>query len=142
MVFKIERCEMPAIQTPAACGLACDASARDAKSLAMWVERCEPLSSTLHLLYILKFHMSRERLYAPPAPPFWPRRYFEAPRGRNFFSPPLFYTPPSPRRVFSGVGGGCIKFGTVICWLSSQMPPKARLSSFVFSSQALGLCRP
>ena len=24
-------------------GLACDASARDAKSLAMWVERCEPL---------------------------------------------------------------------------------------------------
>ena len=25
------------------CGLACDASARDAKSLAMWVERCEPL---------------------------------------------------------------------------------------------------
>ena len=27
------------------CGLACDASARDAKSLAMWVERCEPLST-------------------------------------------------------------------------------------------------
>ena len=26
------------------CGLLCDASARDAKSLAMWVERCEPLS--------------------------------------------------------------------------------------------------
>ena len=26
------------------CGLACDASARDAKSLAMWVERCKPLS--------------------------------------------------------------------------------------------------
>ena len=25
------------------CGLDCDASARDAKSLAMWVERCEPL---------------------------------------------------------------------------------------------------
>ena len=25
------------------CSLACDASARDAKSLAMWVERCEPL---------------------------------------------------------------------------------------------------
>ena len=23
------------------CGLACDASARDAKSLAMWVERCK-----------------------------------------------------------------------------------------------------
>ena len=41
--FKIERCEMPAIRTPAAV-LACDASACDAKSLAMWVERCEPLS--------------------------------------------------------------------------------------------------
>ena len=27
------------------CGLACDASARDAKSLAMRVEQCEPLSS-------------------------------------------------------------------------------------------------
>ena len=26
------------------CGLACDASARDAKLLTMWVERCEPLS--------------------------------------------------------------------------------------------------
>ena len=26
------------------CGLACDASARDVKSLAMWVERCEPPS--------------------------------------------------------------------------------------------------
>ena len=25
------------------CGLACDASTRDTKSLAMWVERCEPL---------------------------------------------------------------------------------------------------
>ena len=27
------------------CGLACDASAHDAKSLAMRVERCEPLTS-------------------------------------------------------------------------------------------------
>ena len=32
---------------------------------------------------------------------------FEAPRGRNFIRPPPFYTPPpTPRRVFSGVGGG------------------------------------
>ena len=30
------------------CGLACDASARDAKSLAMWVERCEPLRRHLN----------------------------------------------------------------------------------------------
>ena len=28
------------------CGLACDASTRDAKSLAMWVERCEPLRTS------------------------------------------------------------------------------------------------
>ena len=41
--FKIERCEMPAIRTPR-CGLACDASTREAKSLAIRVERCEPLS--------------------------------------------------------------------------------------------------
>ena len=40
--FKIERCEMPAIRTPAAVWHAM--RARDAKSLAM-VERCEPLSS-------------------------------------------------------------------------------------------------
>ena len=32
--------------------------------------------------------------------------YFEAPRGRNFIRPPPFYTPPTPRRVFSGWGGG------------------------------------
>ena len=38
--FKIERCEVPAI-FDSRCGLACDASTRDAKSLAMWVERCE-----------------------------------------------------------------------------------------------------
>ena len=41
--FKTERCEIPAIRTPAAVW-ACDAGARNAKSLAMWVERCEPLS--------------------------------------------------------------------------------------------------
>ena len=33
---------MPAIRTPAAVW---PASVRDAKSLAMWVERCEPLSA-------------------------------------------------------------------------------------------------
>ena len=37
--------------------------------------------------------------------------YFEAPFGRNFIRPPLFYTPPTPRRVFAGVGRGCIKSG-------------------------------
>ena len=64
----------------------------------------------------------------PPSPPFLAKRhfpgeggggvYFEAPRGRPhaagiLYAPP-FYTPPTPRRVFSGVGGwGCIKFGPV-----------------------------
>ena len=43
MLFKIERCEMPAIWTPAAVWLAMRVSAMP-KSLAMWVERCEPLS--------------------------------------------------------------------------------------------------
>ena len=41
--FKIERCGL-ACDSDSRCGLACDASAHDAKSLAMWVERCEPLS--------------------------------------------------------------------------------------------------
>ena len=31
------------------------------------------------------------------------------------YAPPVLYTPPTPRRVFSGVGGwGCIKFGPVL----------------------------
>ena len=57
-----------------------------------------------------------EIIYAPPPlPPFLAIRhfsgeggggvYFEAPRGRNFIPPPPFYTPPTPRRVISGVGG-------------------------------------
>ena len=52
-VFDIERCKMPAIRT-LACLLACDASARDAKSLANRVERCEPLrtwSLNAHLAF-------------------------------------------------------------------------------------------
>ena len=58
---------------------------------------------------------SREKLYTPPpSPHFLAKRhfsreggggvYFEAPRGRNFIRPP-FYTPPTPRRVFSEMGG-------------------------------------
>ena len=42
-VFKIERC----CDSDSRCGLACDASTCDAKSLATCVERCEPLSSLL-----------------------------------------------------------------------------------------------
>ena len=42
-VFK-DRAMRNAYDSDSRCGLACDASARDAKSLAMWVERCEPLN--------------------------------------------------------------------------------------------------
>ena len=60
----------------------------------------------------------------PPLPPFLAKKQFsgeggggvysEPPRSRNFICS-LFCTPPTPRRVFSGVGGwwGCIKFGPV-----------------------------
>ena len=37
------------------CSLACDASARDAKSLAMWVERCEPLRTCTKIVLELVF---------------------------------------------------------------------------------------
>ena len=60
----------------------------------------------------------------PPLPPISARRpfseregggvYIWKPPAAGFYTPPLFYTPPTPRRVFSGVGGwGCIKFGPV-----------------------------
>ena len=39
---------------------------------------------------------------------------FWGPTRQEFYTPPPFYTPPTPRRVFSGVGGwACIKFGPV-----------------------------
>ena len=72
--------------------------------------------------------ISREKLYTPrPLPPtFWARRHFSGrgggglhilkPPRQEFYTPPFFlnYTPPTPRGVFSGVGGwGCIKFGPV-----------------------------
>ena len=44
------------------CGLACDASARDAKSLALRVERCEPLSSELSLFQGLCTRGDTERV--------------------------------------------------------------------------------
>ena len=40
---KKDRAMRNACDSDSPCGLACDASARDAKSLAMRVERCEPL---------------------------------------------------------------------------------------------------
>ena len=38
--------------------------------------------------------------------------YILRPHAAGILYAPPFYTPPTPRRVFSGVwGGGCIKFG-------------------------------
>ena len=36
--------------------------------------------------------------------------YVLNPPAGGFLYLPLFYTPPTPRRVFSGWGGGCMKF--------------------------------
>ena len=59
----------------------------------------------------------------PPFPHFWPKGIFQGrgvgvyiwrPHAAGILYAPPFYTPPTPRRVFSGVGGwGCIKFGPV-----------------------------
>ena len=61
-----------------------------------------------------KYYLYPERNYIrPPPSPISDQRHFsgergggvysEPPRGRYFIRPPL-YTPPTPRRVFSGVG--------------------------------------
>ena len=66
-----------------------------------------------------------EIIYAPPppSPHFWLKGIFQGrgvgvyilrPHAPGILYAPPFYTPPTPRRVFSGVGGwGCIKFGPV-----------------------------
>ena len=58
-----DRAMRNACDSDSRCGLACDARARDAKSLAMGVERCEPLSASR----ILKRCCSccHERIQAP-----------------------------------------------------------------------------
>ena len=65
-------------------------------------------------------------IYAsPPSPHFCPeaRGQFSGrggggcilkPPAAGILYVPLFDTPPTPRRVFLGGGGGCIKFGPVI----------------------------
>ena len=70
---------------------------------------------------------SREELYTPPPPPIFGQKgifmggggvYILKPPRQEFYTPPLFYTPPTPKRVFSGVGGwGCIKFSPVDVFL-------------------------
>ena len=60
---------------------------------------------------------SRERfdMPPPPSPHFWPKGIFQRrgvgvyiwrPCAAGILYAPPFYTPPTPRRVFSGVGGG------------------------------------
>ena len=39
--------------------------------------------------------------------------YILRPRAAGILYAPPFYIPPTPRRVVSGVGGACIKFGPV-----------------------------
>ena len=63
-------------------------------------------------------------IYPPPSHPiFGPEgifkaegagSYFEAPAAGILYAPPSFIRPPTARRVFSGVGAGFIKFGTVV----------------------------
>ena len=74
----------------------------------------------------VSFFTPREKLYTPPPPlpPFLAKRHFageggggvySAPSHNRNFIPPPFYTPPTPTKVFSGVGGWrCIKLGPVL----------------------------
>ena len=76
----------------------------------------------------------RNYIPRPPLPPISARRPFSergggctfwSPPAAGFYTPPLFYTPPTLSRVFSGVWGwGCIKFGPVdfATWASKPGP--------------------
>ena len=68
---------------------------------------------------------------------------FRTPRGRNFIPPPLLYTPPTPRRVVSGVGV-CIKFGLPKNILAVPfLPyPLGSLQRSEFPPCAVSLCNP
>ena len=63
---------------------------------------------------------------------FWAKgvgEYFGSPPRQDFYMPPLCYAPPTPRRVFAGVGGaGCIKFGPQIPLSSTKQDLAALLS--------------
>ena len=65
-----------------------------------------------------KLQKAREKLYTPPPSHFWQKAlirgrgrgvYILKPPAAGFLHPPLVYTHPTPRRVFSGVGGGVYK---------------------------------
>ena len=85
-----------------------------------------PLTAIRHLFFCVIARVRGEIIYAPPPPPphFWPQGIFQGrgvgvyilrPHAAGILYAPPCYTPPTPRRVFSGVGGGgaCIKFGPV-----------------------------
>ena len=83
---------------------------------------------------------SREKLHTPPpSPHFWPKGIFQGrgvgvyilrPHAAGILYAPPFYTPPTPRRVFSGVGGwGCVKFGPVFS--SKEFRTATAFSSFL-----------
>ena len=73
-----------------------------------------------NLEYLFQFFelstKSGEKLYTPPPSPIFGQKgnfggegggcIFWSPPRQEFYTPPLFYTPPTPRRVFSGWGGG------------------------------------
>ena len=86
----------------------------------------------------------------PPLPHFWPEGFFPGEGGGGVISnppttgilyPPLFYTPPTPRRVFSGVGGGGVsKFGpptrVTLSLPSSQNSRSSESAPFIKKSAA------
>ena len=92
----------------------------------------------------------RNYIYPPPPPPFCGQKaffkgrvlcaiYFEA-----FGAGILYSTPPTPRRVFSRVGGwGCIKFGLVrVCSATSRVPKECEPQSSrckIYSASKRGL---
>ena len=88
----------------------------------------------------------REKLYTPPPPsPIFGQKAFWgggvhilSPHAAGFLYAPLFYTPPTPRRVFWGVGGGFIKFGPVLKQPGLGTPQKWMLAKWTLrASQAV-----
>ena len=99
----------------------------------------------------------RNYIHPPPPPPyFWLKGIFQGrgvgvyilrPHEAGILYAPPFYTPPTPRRVISGVGGwGCIKIGPVevteFCLQSSPSLPQNSVSSLFRNSALETVFRP